>query len=498
MRRFLLIALAIVGGVIGWVSIPEGAPDEVVIATGADIVALHPAEATDSDTESVLRNIAEGLVYRDNQMRLEPRLAERWEQVDPVTWRFHLRRNVKFHNGAAFTADDVVTTFREMMSPADGRPYRLGPLYLSPLASIEKVDDHTVVIKTKTPFGPFLRYMNEVPIVPKGSTRAELNARPIGTGPYKFVEWDKGNHTTLEANAEYWGGRPPVRRVTYKVIPEAQARLAYAQTGRAQLVLRILPQQVETAKAIRGYRVVTAENIYIMHLGFNMYKAPMDNQYLRQAIAHAIDREKLIKFVLQGYATELNGPLDPQAFGYQSDFRQPEYDPKKARELLAKAGLGSGVTLDFDTPSGRYLNDRQVAEAITGMLGEIGVKVNLRVQEWSSYMQAIPKKQQSHLWMIGFGDYTFDADRTMASYNKNFAFGSTNIDKLDELWQKGRSVSDSKQRLGIYREMLSVWKETTPNVILYRQKVIQVVKDGIQFSPRLDDRIILTDLKVSQ
>jgi peptide/nickel transport system substrate-binding protein len=477
-----------------WTGAAQAALDELVVATGADVVALHPADASDSDTESVLRNIVEPLLYRDHQMRLEPRLAERWEQVDPVSWKFYLRRNVKFHNGTPFTADDVVATIREMMSPADGRPYRQG-LYISPLESISKVDDFTVIIKTKTPFGPFLRYMAELPIAPKGATRAELNAKPIGTGPYRFIEWVKGDHTTLEANPAYWGERPAIRRVIFRVIPEAQARLAYAQTGRAQIVLRVLPQQVDTAKAVKNYRVIPADNVYIMHLGFNMFKPPMDNLHLRQAISHAIDRDKLIKFVLQGYAAPLNGPLDPKTFGYQADLQQPAYNPAKARELLVKAGYPNGVTLDFDTPSGRYLNDKQVSEAIAGMLSDVGIKVNLRVQEWSNYMQTIPKKQQSHLWFIGFGDYTFDADRSMACYNKSYVFGSTNITKLDELWQKGRSVADPQARLAIYREMLNEWKETAPNVILYRQGVIHVVHDRVEFSPRLDDRMILTEIK---
>lgn len=487
--RLLVLALTLSTGP------AHAALDELVIATGADVVALHPADAADSDTESVLRNIVEPLLYRDNQMRLEPRLAERWEQVDLKSWKFHLRRNVKFHNGAPFSADDVVATIKEMMAPADGRPYRQG-LYISPLESISKVDDYTVVITTKTPFGPFLRYMAELPISPKAATRADLNAKPIGTGPYRFVEWAKGDHTTLEANPDYWGGRPAIRRVTYRVIPEAQARLAYAQTGRAQMALRVLPQQVDTAKALKNYRVIPADNVYIMHLGFNMFKPPMDNLHLRQAITHAIDREKLIKFVLKGYATALNGPLDPKTFGYQPDLQQPEYNPAKARELLVKAGYPNGVTLDFDTPSGRYLNDKQVSEAIAGMLAEVGIKVNLRVQEWSNYMQTIPKKQQSHLWFIGFGDYTFDADRSMACYNKSYVFGSTNIEKLDELWQKGRSTSDPKARLAVYREMLNEWKTSAPNVILYRQGVIHVVHNDLDFSPRLDDRLILTDIKL--
>ncbi|EKP94071.1 family 5 extracellular solute-binding protein [Thermaerobacter subterraneus DSM 13965] len=324
--------------------------DTLVVGLRADrILSLDPAAYRDRDTETVIRNIYDGLVTRTPDGRVVPEIAESWEQPDPTTYVFKLRRGIKFHNGEDLTADDVVFTFQRILAEdgLDGQPSPRKGL-VEPLESIEKVDDYTVRMKLANPSAAFVQLLVHTQIVPKDYVEevgsAGLSAKPVGAGPFRFVEGSLDGQIVLERFDDYYGGSPdlpPVgpaklQRVVFRMMPEPATRIAALQNGEVHIIQEVPPDLVAQLEKDPNVQVKVTQ-------GTRLYMIELNNKVLtdprvRQALNYAIDWDAILKELYKGHAHRVATALLPSGFGYDESLQPYPYDPEKAKQLLREAG----------------------------------------------------------------------------------------------------------------------------------------------------------------
>jgi peptide/nickel transport system substrate-binding protein len=371
---FLALALLALGR-------PATAKDQWVIAFGDEPFTLNPANkgalAAVSDYVQIQMFDALVDVTGTDLLALKPMLAERWENPNPNTWRFHLRRGVKFHNGEPLTAEDVKFTLDVNL----GNKGSTQNSYLGPTESVRVVDPSTVEIVTKTPFPPLLTNISRIHIVPRAhyeKVGADVfsTAQPVGTGPYRFVEWQRGQHIVLEANPDYWGGPPTPKRLMFRFIGDPSTRAAELKAGGADIITG--PPVAQLKELASGdTAIVTVPAVRVIAYPLNTLQKPLSDVRVRRALNLAVDRETIVKTLLQGYGKATGQPFIPGWLGYDPEIKPFAYDPAGARKLLAEAGYPGGFELTWNVSTGVFLADKEIAEAAAAMLGQVGVRVRL-------------------------------------------------------------------------------------------------------------------------
>ncbi len=380
MSRKLAVTLVVVLAALVLVA-PAMAKDAWVIAFGEEPFTLNPANkgalAAVSDYVQIQMFDALVDVTGTDLLALKPMLAERWENPNPNTWRFHLRRGVKFHNGQPLTAEDVKFTFDVNLANTGSTQNS----YLGPTESVRVIDPYTVELVTKTPFPPLLTNISRIHIVPRAhyeKVGADVfsTAQPIGTGPYRFVEWKRGQHITLEANPDYWGGAPTPKRLTFRFIPDPSTRAAELKAGGVDIITGPPVAQLKELNS-GDTAIVTVPAVRVIAYPFNTLQKPLGDVRVRRALNLAVDRDTIVKTLLQGYGKPTGQPFIPGWLGYDPDIKPFPYDVAGARKLLAEAGYPSGFDLTWNVSTGVFLADKEIAEAASAMLGQAGVRVRL-------------------------------------------------------------------------------------------------------------------------
>jgi peptide/nickel transport system substrate-binding protein len=455
-----------------------GASGKVTIAQGAEPRALDCHKGGSTMFINTTMTMFDTLYRRDYEGELQPHLAASYKNIDGRTWEFSIHEGVSFHNGEALTAEDVKFSLDRARDPETKFPMRV---HLGSIESVEVVDDHTVRVITKKSDPTLLTRLAHCGfIAPKDYIEEKgdeyFGKHPVGSGRYEFVEWAQNDYIEVKANDNYWGQNPPsVETLIFKVIPENGARMAALQTGEVDIATNILPFMADKLKKDKNIEVVSGPSGRVIFIGMNLLDeekaGPLMNPKVRQALNYAVDVPSLIKNVLMGSARQLATPLIPQAFGYDPSIEPYPYDPEKAKELLAEAGYPDGFSTEFDTGSGRYLMDKQVAEAITGMLGDVGVDVKLNVLEWGQYVSTRRAHTVAPLYLLGWGNTRYDADGTLAPL---FCIDCTHSNYHNpELWnliEEARYEMDKEKRKEIYSEALRMIKKEAPWIFLYEQK----------------------------
>lgn len=377
----------------------------LIIGRGEGTESLDNYIASAPRAGYVYDNIYDGLVRLNPQGELEPRLAERWEAVEPDRWRFYLRNDVKWHNGDLFTAEDVKYHFdRIFNSDTPGRPAGLAPA----VDHAEVVDEYTVDIVTKYPYALLPNDLaprwqvissNRTAIEEWGDQYGE---HPVGTGPFKFVEWVKGDHITLEANDEFWGGRPYLDQVIFKEIPDDSTRTLAFKNGEIDLNYHPAAIDVLNMEGDPNYKILKVVSFVTQYLVSNTTSEPLGDLLVRQALAHGVDREGLVDFAFEGLAEPAHGLLSPGVEGYNAEVKPLEYDPDKARGLLEQAGWedtnGDGIVDKDGQPLSLELSfapgarePQEVSEVLQAQMREIGVDLVLKQWESAALLTAMPK-----------------------------------------------------------------------------------------------------------
>ena len=479
----------------------------LVIAIGIDADNLDPVAQTTTLISNIVDFMVEPLFKIDEKGNLVPWLAESYEvSEDGKEIIVKLRKGVYFQDGTPLTAEAVRFTFMNRVLNESVRvPLRS---WFAALDRVEVVDDYTVKFVLKYPYAPFLRVLTTTVAgivspnaVKKLGERIAYEPFDIGTGPFKFKEWVKGDRIVLVKNENYWRGPVKIDKVIFKIVPEAQTREAMLLAGDVDMVVLPPPTDIPKLEADPTIRVVKADSTRYLLVGI-LQKGPLKDKRVRQALNYAVDKEALVNNVLFGLASVAKSPMPPGFFGY---FEMPvyKYDLDKARELLRQAGWqdvdGDGVlensegqefTLKMLVPTGRYLFDRQVGEAIQSMLRKAGIRVELITPDWPTFVAMLfkPLNETEHdLVLVGWGPWVLDADfmlyPTLHSSQmppKGFNFVFYNNSKLDELLDKARAEPDPKKRLDLYRQAVELIWDDPPWIFLYVQKYVIAYKDYVK------------------
>lgn len=446
-----------------------GYKDTVIWAQGADVTSLDPHQGKETPAVEVTDQIFDTLtVVNAETGELEPQIAESWTQNSETSYTFKIRQGIKFHDGSDLTAEDVKFSLERAINSA------AVSYIVDFIDKAEAVDDYTVDVTLKAPYAPALRNLS-VPfaaIIPKKIVEADeegFKQHPVGSGPYKFVEWKQGDSVKLEANVDYYNGAPATNNLVMKVIPEAAQRTIALETGEVDLAYDILPNDLEKIRGNSGLQLFEAPSLTCYYVSMNMNKAPYDNQKVRDAVNYAVDRQLIIDTIASGSGEPADAIVAPAVFGYTSPGAY-EYDPEKAKSLLAEAGYPSGFTTSM------WVNDNQirieVCQAIQAMLQDVGITCSIEVMEFGSFISKTSAGEHD-LGYFGWVTSTTDADYTYYSLEHSSQQGAAGNrsfigdPEVDALVEKGRTSADEKVRLEAYKDLAFKLKEINNNVPVY-------------------------------
>ncbi len=467
--------------------------DTVVIVQGVDPTTLDPMDHLETPALNLCLNIYDTLLQRDANIKIEPLLAESYKLINDLTWEFKLRKGVKFHNGEDFNAAAVKYNLERL---GDAKNKLKQVFLVGVLDRVDIVDNYTVRVITKKPY-PILdaqlciyggmiapKYLQE-----KGPQY--LATHPVGTGPYKFVRWEKDDHILLEANTNYWRGVPKIKKAIWRPIPEATTRVAALQTQEADIITNIPPHLMKLMDWKGRSFISKTPSVRVIFMGFDPLKGgPVADKRVRQAIAYGINMDAIMKKVLDGNGILLGQPLTSKHFGYDPSVKPYPYDPEKAKKLLAEAGYAKGFDFVLNSPNGRYLNDKEVAEAVVGDLRKIGINANVRIHEWGSYMTMQYDHKVNPSYLLGWGNTSFDADYTISPLMRTGQrLSNYSNPKLDALIDQGATIMDPKKRQKIYSEAMKLIHEDVPWAWTYQQVDIYGVNERLNWKARMDERL---------
>ena len=405
-------------------------------------------------------NIYDTLVSPDPTMKQHPSLAESWERIDPLRMRFKLRKNVKFQDGTPFTSEAVVLAITRLNDP-NLKSQLLG--FLDTFQEGVAVDDHTVDIVTRGPDPILIARTSFMPIFSPTALKKDpnsANTMPIGTGPFRVVEWTKGQQIKLTAFDEYWGpNKPTVKDVVVGFRKEASVRLTALKAGEAHLIDNLTP---ELAKSLPPEQVVSTRSTETMSIRFNAKTGITTDLRVRQAVTYAIDRESIVKDIYQGFGEMAGGQIySDLTLGYDKDIKDYPYDVEKAKALIKEAGVEGQEFVITGATANRWLKDREIMEAVGAMISKTGLKANVRLVELAEannyfYEVANPVVQAS---FTSPSSDLVDADRVLANYAK--AGGRASLyshPDMEKMFETERAELDNEKRGAVMRQMSKhVW-----------------------------------------
>ncbi len=492
MRRLLVVGVACALGAAlpGW-----AAPGGGVLRIGIDVDAgtLDPRLANDTTARRVIEQVYDGLIELDPQLQPRPALAESWTQTSPTVWVFKLRRNVRFHDGSPLTAADVVFTYTTLLDPALRAPLR--GLY-TPISKVEAVDDETVRFTLSAPYAPLLKYA-DMAIVSKAAVErlgADAASRPVGTGAYKFVSWQRNSRIALEANPAYWKGQPKLNQVVFNIIPDNTTRAAALESGDVDLIHSPLsPQDVARLKTVPRVSVSEMTGLGITYLNMNMADPTVRDVRIRRAIASLIPQQTIVRQIYREMDRPATSILLPAWSGvYTSEIAQPGHDITRAKALLAEAGWtdsnrdgvldkdGQRLSLVVRTHS-EDPNRIQIVELLISILRSSGIDARAEITEFPALVGALVSGNYQVVLVGWLG--LVDPDRGM--YNQFHSKGSQNWEKysnprVDALLDEGRQKADPAERARVYREVARIVATDLPYYVLTYQGYIVGVNRRVQ------------------
>lgn len=447
--------------------------DTLIWAQGADVTSLDPHQGKETPAVEVTCQIFDTLVVVNPETNeIEPQIAESWEQTDDLTYVFKIRQGIKFHDGSDLTAEDVKFSLDRAINSA-------AVSYIVDFIDTVTVDDeYTVTVKTKAPFAPALRNL-AIPfaaIVPKAVVEADEAAfilNPVGSGPYQFVEWKQNDHVTLKAFDDYYAGKPATENLIMKVIPETSQRSIALETGEIDLAYDMAVNDVAKLKDSTELTVYEIPSLTCWYISMNMNKEPFNNPLVREALSYAIDRQLIIDTINAGSGQPADAIIAPGVFGYYSTGVR-EYDPEKAKELLAEAGYPDG----FETSL--WVNDNQsrieMCQAMQNMFQQIGVECSVEVIEFGSFISRTTAGEHD---MAYFGWTTSSADADYSYYSlehstQQGAAGNRSFiadPEVDALIEEARTNSDEATRTELYKELAIKLDEINNNIPVFYSSI---------------------------
>jgi peptide/nickel transport system substrate-binding protein len=469
---------------------------ELVIAQGIDIPGFDVHNHNTTAVEAIHVNLFDYLVFRSPDGAFEPALATSWERVSDTAMRFMLREGVRWHDGAPFTAEDVKFTLERVATDSSLREYGS----YRQIREVEIVGPHEIIIHTHNPEPVLLGRLSRIgsSMLPKHHIEAigweAFNTDPIGTGPFKFVEWRRDDRLILEAYDDHWRGRPVWDRLVHRRIPEDSTRVAELLTGGVHIATNVPVQDAPRVEAAAGVHIAPWLTPRVMLYLVNTAEGvPTADRRVREAIDYAIDNQLLIDALMEGLGTPTRGRVSPGITAAPMElYGTYVYDPERAVQLLAEAGYGPGeLTIVLEGPAGRYTKDSEIIELTAVMLEAVGVNVSMQVLEWSAYLSRVwDADNVENLGLIGLGNSLFDAALAYQAITCSGSYaGKTNWcdADFDALVNEALVELDPDRRAELYREIYEIVAEERIMIFLFNVEAMVGVSDRVAWSPRADE-----------
>lgn len=482
MRSVVRVGARIVAMVVGVLVVLLVAPhstltapaDKVItVVQGGEPTSLDPHNTTDVGSAMIRLHIYNNLVAWNKPMtEIEPELATEWSvSSDGKVWTFKLRRDVKFHDGTTFNAFAVKASFDRLLDPT--RSTTAAQPEQAHIQRAEIVDPYTVRLITAQPFGPMLQHLasssGAIPSPPAARKWGDdFTLHPTGTGPFRFVQWVKGDRIVLERNPNYFGGPAKVGRVIYRIVPEASTRVVMLETGEADVALGL--SVVDGERLQNNARLTVKQDVQSKSVTFwiNSSKKPFDDRRVRRALNYAVNREEIIRFIMRGIASKPACTyFPPGIFSYDAKAATCyEYNLDRAKQLLAEAGVPAGFELTISTPGGRYLMDREISEAVVAQLRNAGINAKVQVVgDFPTYLTRVLAEPTLDLGFCSLisppqdghfmSSVYFSSERAGKPHN----WSRTRNARIDELIRVGQTSTDPKVRQQAYSEIQKIASE---------------------------------------
>lgn len=492
-----------------WVA-GAGAAD-LRIGLAADVTSMDPHFLNLQPNANISWHVFDALTHVDADARLIPGLAVSWRAVDPLTWEFRLRRGVRFHDGSEFTADDVVFSIERTLDVPNGQ-FRS---FTRRIVAKEVVDAHTLRLKTATPYAMVPYDLDSVFIVSKhaarGASAADFDSGKamVGTGPFRFVRFARGDRVELARNDSYWGGKSAWENVSFRIVPTDPSRLAGLLSGQLDAIEQIPTADVPRLRRdprLRIARKVSWRTIFF-HIdqghdrpngvtdksGKPLARNPFRDVRVRQAISKAIDRRAIAERLMDGAALPASNLVSPPVFGYASDLDPEGHDAEGAKRLLAAAGYPEGFALTLAAPNNRYVNDEQIAQAVAQMLAHVGIRARVEALPMNTYLTK-GRKGEFGFALLGWGSFSADlALRSLvATADPGKGFGAFNWSgysnrAVDALLERAFTSVEEKRREAFAQEAMRLSMRDYAVIPLHHQVTTWAMRKSLAYAPRTDE-----------
>ena len=472
--------------------------DLFVVDLASDPASLDPHLQWDPDSYAVYRNIFDNLLTRDAAGKVALQVARSWRYEDDTHVVFTIRDDIQFQDGTRLTPADVAFSIKRITDPAFKSPQLS---QFDQITGAEVVGANELRVTTRGAYPVLLAQLTKLSIVPKAAVErlgAGFNQQPIGSGPYRFVSRAQGMRVELAANAGYWRGPPPFPRVELHPVPDESTRIADVRTGRADITRVLSTDNADQLSGDQQLKVLWAPTERVTLLELNTLDGPTRDVRVREAIAHAIDRDTIIDALFKGYAKPVNEPLTPASFGYDPGGPAYGYDPAKARAMLREAGVAEGAKVSFLTSP---VFDQRAVQAIQQMLGDVGLNAQITTVEAANYLrlrQGRPDEAGDvsyFRWSCGCQD----ADGTLFPlFHSSSQWAKYRNSEVDRALQAGRDTLDPTARLAAYRAALAMIHADVPVVPLLQDVIMFVARKPVRFQPTANEAFFLFDMGWSE
>ncbi len=480
---------------------PEPEPTgTLVIAQSEDPFSLDPVENKGAKAVGIMRSIYDTLTQRDPVGPIQPLVAESWEIVDDTTWRFKLRKGIKFTNGEELTGESVQASL-QVLRDAESQ-------YAQDFTLIERIDlldPYTIEIHTTEPWRGLLTQLATLNLLPPAYLaehgHAYLNQHGVGSGPYKLVEYVRDEYVKLEANEDYWQGPPKIKTVIYRVIPEPSTQIAALLAGEVDMIDKVLPDQVELVEKTPGIELVSMPifRTVILYMD-NRHGGPFADKRVRQAMNYAVDVDSIIEYVLGGRGTRVATFAIPAWEAYDPSIEPYPYDPEKAKELLAEAGYPDGFTTDLQIAIGDHF-PVDSAEIVANQLGKVGVTANVVTLEKGAHLDKLKAhKGDPPFFFLSLGGVkTSVAHIAFTALSCEGRWSDHCNPEMDALIAEAMSAMDPAKYAEVCKKIQELAKEEAPYVWLWQHHAIWAYKDRFHdWQPRADQYIAAYGAWVSE
>lgn len=453
------------------------------VAQVADISNLDPHKMNDVYTANVAKQIFSNLVKMNKGMEIQSDLAESWDNPDPRTWVFRLKKGVRFHNEEELTAADVKFSIERVLDPKNAAP---GARLVSEVQAVEALDRHTVRLTTRQAFAPLLTNLTryEMAILNEKAVRAagdDFGKRPVGTGPFRFKEHRHGDRVVLDRFDGYFEGPAKVSGIIYRAVPEDATRVVEIESGGIDILYNLPPQDFERLSRNSSLRTIEAPFQATTFIGINTRVKPFDNTQVRQALNYAVDKQAIIEAVWFNRGTPAAGPISPSIWGYDRTLPPAyPYNPEKAKALLKEAGHSNGFECVLWTDP--RTERKSIAEMVQAFLSQVGVKAAIETYEWGQFL-AETRKGAKGLYVMGYTG-TGDADGGLFSRFHSTGIGVDNRDfwttpELDRQLEAGRTTVDQAKRRDVYREIQRDLVAAAPDIFIGTPQNLAAVRKDV-------------------